>query len=128
MSGKTQYFSFQTRFSVAKRNPDGSMGAVAWLHNLAEANMQVDTSEETTKETWTGERGIDDVFTTERTIKLTTTLYQFDLDAWARAYEAGVAAPVVLAATHEAVLEIVPLRALEEHAVDVPDDPGSLLG
>jgi uncharacterized protein len=45
---------------------------------------------------------------------------------WARAYSAGVAAPVVLASTHEAVLQIVPLEALQEHAVDVPDDPSSL--
>lgn len=41
---------------------------------------------------------------------------------WARAYQAGAAAPVVLAATNEAVLRIVPLTALREHAVDVPDD------
>ncbi len=45
---------------------------------------------------------------------------------WARAYSAGVAAPVLLAGTHEAVLQLVPLEALREHAVDVPDDPGSL--
>lgn len=45
---------------------------------------------------------------------------------WARAHEAGVGAPVVLSATHEAVLEIVPLDALRAHAVDVPDDPGTL--
>jgi uncharacterized protein (DUF2237 family) len=45
---------------------------------------------------------------------------------WARAYRAGVAAPVVLASTHEAVLGIVPLAALEEHAIDVPPDARSL--
>jgi uncharacterized protein (DUF2237 family) len=45
---------------------------------------------------------------------------------WVRAYRDGVAAPVVLAATHEAVLTLVPLTALQEHAVDVPQDPGSL--
>lgn len=45
---------------------------------------------------------------------------------WARAYEDGVAAPVVLASTNAAVLAIVPLEALREHAVDVPADPGSL--
>jgi uncharacterized protein len=45
---------------------------------------------------------------------------------WALAYNAGVAAPVVLEATNEAVLQIVPLSALAEHAVDVPPDPGSL--
>ena len=45
---------------------------------------------------------------------------------WLQAYQDGVAAPVVLAATHEAALEVVPLEALREHAVDVPADPGSL--
>ncbi len=45
---------------------------------------------------------------------------------WARAYDAGVPAPVVLASTHESVLAIVPMRALEEQAVDVPADPRSL--
>lgn len=47
---------------------------------------------------------------------------------WSRAYAAGVAAPVVLAATHEAVLQIVPMAALREHAVDVPPDARSLQG
>jgi hypothetical protein len=45
---------------------------------------------------------------------------------WARAYDAGVAAPVVLASTNEAVLAVVPLAALHEHAVDVPADPSGL--
>jgi len=44
---------------------------------------------------------------------------------WARAYNDGVAAPVVLASTNVAVLKIVPLAALREHAVDVPADPSS---
>ncbi|MGI8578590.1 MAG: DUF2237 family protein [Nocardioidaceae bacterium] len=45
---------------------------------------------------------------------------------WARAYNDGVPAPVVLAATNEAVLTVVPLAALREHAVDVPADPSAL--
>lgn len=45
---------------------------------------------------------------------------------WARAYQDGVATPVVLASTNEAVLELVPLAALREHAVDVPPDLASL--
>lgn len=45
---------------------------------------------------------------------------------WAIAYNDGVAAPVVLAATNEAVLDMVPLQALKELAVDVPDSPGDL--
>lgn len=45
---------------------------------------------------------------------------------WARAHDDGVAAPVVLASTNVAVLQIVPLEALQAHAVDVPSDPGAL--
>ena len=45
---------------------------------------------------------------------------------WLRAHRDGAAAAVVLAATHERTLEIVPIEALREHAVDVPDDPGAL--
>jgi uncharacterized protein (DUF2237 family) len=45
---------------------------------------------------------------------------------WLQAYHAGAAAPVVLASTHSRALEIVPLEALQEHAVDVPADPSSL--
>jgi hypothetical protein len=37
-----------------------------------------------------------------------------------------VAAPVVLASTNAAVLSVVPLDALREHAVDVPADPSAL--
>ncbi len=45
---------------------------------------------------------------------------------WLLAYEDGCAAPVVLACTNEQALDVVPLQALQEHAVDVPDDPGAL--
>jgi uncharacterized protein (DUF2237 family) len=45
---------------------------------------------------------------------------------WLRAHEAGVGAYVVLAATHEQALELVPLEVLERYAVDVPTDPGAL--
>lgn len=38
---------------------------------------------------------------------------------WLEAYEAGVPPPVVLAATHEAALNIVPFDALREHASDL---------
>ena len=45
---------------------------------------------------------------------------------WARAHADGQAAPVVLAATNAAVLDIVPIEVLRQHAVDVPPDPSSL--
>lgn len=45
---------------------------------------------------------------------------------WLRAYQDGVAAPVVLASTNARALEIVPIGVLREHAVDVPPDLSSL--
>ena len=45
---------------------------------------------------------------------------------WLWADHDGVAAPVVLASTHERALDVVPLAALREHAVDVPASPGAL--
>jgi uncharacterized protein len=45
---------------------------------------------------------------------------------WLQAYQAGSATGVVLAATNERALEVVPMEALRQHAVDVPDDVSSL--
>jgi hypothetical protein len=47
---------------------------------------------------------------------------------WLRAHLDGAACYVVLAATDEHALDIVPLAALREHAVDVPADPSSIGG
>ncbi|HEX8207373.1 MAG TPA: DUF2237 domain-containing protein [Solirubrobacteraceae bacterium] len=47
---------------------------------------------------------------------------------WRRAYEDGAASYVVLAATSEHALDVVPIEALHEYAVDVPTDPGGLAG
>lgn len=41
---------------------------------------------------------------------------------WLQSFADGVAAPVVLASTHESVLRVIPLAALQELAVDVPPD------
>jgi len=45
---------------------------------------------------------------------------------WLRAYADGAAAYVVLASTHVRALDVVPLAALREHAVDVPPDLSGL--
>jgi len=45
---------------------------------------------------------------------------------WAQAYNDGVAAPVVLASTHERALQLIPIDILQQHAVDVPADPSAL--
>ena len=38
---------------------------------------------------------------------------------WREAFEAGVASPVVLAATNEETLAVIPLGALKQHALDL---------
>lgn len=48
------------------------------------------------------------------------------LERWLQSHEAGVAAPIVLAATNERVLERVDLDVLRGLGVDVPDDLSSL--
>ena len=45
---------------------------------------------------------------------------------WLQAYADGIKAPVVLKATNQAALSIVPMDALAECGADVPDDPGDL--
>ena len=45
---------------------------------------------------------------------------------WLQAHEAGVTAPVVLAATNARALEIVPLELLTAASVDVPPDLSGL--
>lgn len=45
---------------------------------------------------------------------------------WLQAYADGVAAPVVLASTNARALQLIPIEALREHAVDVPDDLSGL--
>lgn len=45
---------------------------------------------------------------------------------WLQAYDAGRAAPVVLAATSARALDVVPLEVLREHSVDVPPDLSEL--
>lgn len=47
---------------------------------------------------------------------------------WLQSAQAGRGAPVVLASTHEAVLQVVPLPLLRRYAVDVPDDLSGLEG
>ena len=45
---------------------------------------------------------------------------------WMQAYLDGAAAPVVLASTDERALDVLPLIAFQENAIDVPPDPGTL--
>ena len=71
---------------------------------------------------------------------LVTTRHEFDFPGlqpgdrwcvvaarWLQSYEAGIAAPVVLASTNERALEIIPIELLQEASIDVPPDASSLV-
>jgi hypothetical protein len=45
---------------------------------------------------------------------------------WLQSFDAGIEAPVVLRATNQAALSIVPMEALSACAVDAPDDLAEL--
>jgi uncharacterized protein (DUF2237 family) len=45
---------------------------------------------------------------------------------WRQSYDAGVAAPLVLASTNYRALEVIPIDVLTEHSVDVPPDASGL--
>jgi uncharacterized protein (DUF2237 family) len=45
---------------------------------------------------------------------------------WLQSHDAGIAAPVVLAATNYRTLEVIPIELLHANAVDVPDDVSGL--
>lgn len=47
---------------------------------------------------------------------------------WLRAHNDGAACFVVLRSTHERALDVVPLAALQAHAVDVPSSPSGIDG
>lgn len=47
---------------------------------------------------------------------------------WLRAYRDGAACFVVLESTNESVLELVPISALKEHALDIPSSLDGLPG
>lgn len=49
-------------------------------------------------------------------------------DRWRQSYDAGVAAPVVLASTNARALELIPIEVLTEASVDVPPDLSGLDG
>jgi uncharacterized protein (DUF2237 family) len=46
---------------------------------------------------------------------------------WLQAHRDGAACPVVLASTNLRALDVIPLDVLEQYAVDVPEDPSSLI-
>lgn len=91
MSTVTKYFSLQGRLSKFKRNPDGSKGAGLWFQNVPKFDLSIEVSEESIKESHSGNKMKDLIFEVEKGIKTAYTLHGFALEnlvsaLWASRY------------------------------------------
>ena len=91
MSTVTKYFSLQGRLSKFKRNVDGSKGAGIWFQNVPKFDLAIEVSEESIKESHSGNKMKDLIFEVEKGIKTAYTLHGFALEnlvsaLWASRY------------------------------------------
>lgn len=85
MSSTTKYFSLQGRISFALRLESGKPGVVRWAQNCPKFDLAINTTEETVKESHSGQRLEDLVFATEKTLRTAYTLHGFNIDNLAEA-------------------------------------------
>lgn len=84
MSTTTKYYSLQGRVSYFKRLPGGKKGAGVWAQNVPKFDLTFEVSEESTKESHSGQRMKDLVFEIEKGMKTAVTLNGFTIDNLAR--------------------------------------------
>lgn len=86
MSTKTDYYSLQGRLSFATRLAGGKVGPVVWAQNVPKLELSIEVSEESSKESHSGQRLKDFVMSIENTLKTSYTLNGFTLDNLAAAF------------------------------------------
>lgn len=91
MGTVTKYHSLQGRVSFFKRLPDGSKGAGVWAQNVPKLDLAFEVSEESIKESHSGNKMKDLIFEIEKSLKTSFTLHGFSLDnlvrgLWATKY------------------------------------------
>lgn len=89
MSNTTKYFSLQGRLSFGKRLPSGKPGAIVWAQNASKLDISFEVSEESTKESHSGNRMKDYIFETEKNLTTAFTLSGFTLPNLLRAFWAS---------------------------------------
>lgn len=89
MASETKYFSFQGKTSTGKRNADGSLGALTWQQNNSKLDLALEVTQETIKESHSGQRSDDFIFPTAKTLNFSLSLYGATPENFARAFHAG---------------------------------------
>lgn len=80
MSTVTKYFSLQGRVSFFKREVDGSKGAGVWAQNVPKLDLSFEVSEESIKESHSGNRMKDLIFEVEKAMKTSLSLHGFSVE------------------------------------------------
>lgn len=117
MSTTTNYYSLQGRVSFFKRLPNGKKGAGVWAQNVPKLDLTFEVSEESTKESHSGQRMKDLVFEIEKSMKTAFTLQGFNIENLARGLWASrysVASGTVTGEALPADLVVGDYFALEE--------------
>lgn len=116
MSTTTKYFSLQGRVSMFQRLPNGKKGPGVWMQNVPKLDLAFEVSEETTKESHSGNRMKDLVIEIEKSMTTAFTLHGFNIDnlamaLWSSRY--SVAAGTVSGELLPAELDVGDYFALE---------------
>ena len=85
MSSITKYFSLQGRVSFFERTPAGKKGVGLWAQNVPKLDLSMEVTEESVKESHSGNKMKDLVFEIEKALTTAFTLHGFNTDNLARA-------------------------------------------
>lgn len=89
MASKTKYFSLRGKVLFATILPDGSFGAARWALNAPKCDLTIDSTEETVKESFSGQDLDDLVYYPDKSVKIALSLSSFDPDNLAMALYAN---------------------------------------
>lgn len=85
MSNITKYYSLQGRGSFFARTPAGKKGVGLWAQNMPKFDLAMEVSEESIKESHSGNKMKDLVFEIEKALTTAYTLHGFNIENLARA-------------------------------------------
>lgn len=85
MANITKYFSLQGRVSFFARTPAGKKGVGLWAQNVPKLDLSMEVTEESVKESHSGNKMKDLIFEIEKALTTAYTLHGFNIENLARA-------------------------------------------
>ncbi|ASK91051.1 hypothetical protein KWH04_01165 [Xanthomonas campestris pv. trichodesmae] len=106
MAEVTEYFSYQGRAYVGKRNSNGSRAPAHWVYDASTMELAMTKDKETKNESWSGSRGRAASMATARSLTVNLTLGQMNTDNLVLATD-GVAVDVAAGSVADLVIGAV---------------------